>query len=1306
MVKAATIVAISIGLLASGAARAQTVLPRAGWVASASSSSSGDVPANALDGAPNTRWSTGIGQTTGQWFSVDMITAQTFSQVTVDVASSSSDFPRGYQVFVSNDAVTWGDPVASGTGGPGVLTIAFPTQTARFVGIVQTGKASNWWSIAEFNVYGPGAVPIVALVQSGWTATASATNGSDVPGNAIDGSLATRWSTGTPQVSGQSLQLDMATAQAMVGIKMDSGSSTSDFARGYQIFATNDTTNWGAAIASGTGTSSVISVSFPQTTDRFLKIVLTGSASNWWSIAELTVFGVGTFAPVAMVLPRVGWVATASASCSSDTPNLALDDNGSTRFSTCQPQTPGQTFQVDMQVPRSFSKITLDAGSSAGDFPRAFQVFVSSDGVNWATPIATGTGTAQIVGASFPTQTARFLRVVQTGSSSTNWWSIAELNVYGLPPVELLRQGWLATASSGSSSTAPGIDGAISTRWTTGTPQVNGQFYEIDMQAPHAFNQIILDAGSSNNDFPRAFQVFASNDPANFGAPVASGTGSSSIVSIGMPDLTARYILIVQTGSASNWWSIAELTVYASPTVVQIQNYLDQTFYATSAIASSFVSAAGEQIDCIPFAAQPSVQAWLGAGVAMPQTFPSPPALDPSMPPPNGASDMEFAGQLDVNGQPRSCAGGQVPKIRPTIAQIQAAGGLDAYKQALASQRHPMGSQDPAEQDCWLNTAPGDGSPIGSANAVDWEHGVGIQTSGWLPTGAPGFFGAHMQTPIYFPFIQATPNLQSTGPDHTNTQFWVQTAGCENWYNPPADLQSGNEAKNQCQTGAACTNCTGTACKQCAVQSLEITPFIKQGDTAPHLKIFFTTDGYFLRNCYVGDTCKGCPTFPINVTPPGQPPATENSDCFVALPGARYTANMALTVKNGSGAAQYGVPPNEVELAVWNGSAVGKPGWWIFVNQNLIGWYPPATFNWPDGTPGPLSNGPANYLQAGGEVFNTWPAGVHTDTAMVSDNAAAAGFEYAAYARNVQYLDSMEAAHDAALTYAVAPTSELDQSIPGLCGFESGTWTDASSAAGGYTVASSSVPPGAAGWGQYLYFGGGRVANEITPPCGHTGRACCPGNSCLDSGTGCDSTGHCVPCTQPPPPQQQVADQTIFDGNNCFGVSNIHTVGGPCDPGFQRATFQTTVVSSSSDTFCTPSWASANPADCSVNVEYVTPSDCTKGITCETKVFESIQPQPPGPQIIGDSTIFDGNNCGGVNNNHTVGRTCDPGYHRVKFMTTILSSSSDTSCTPNWASNDPTDCTVIVNYVTPADCFKGITCETKVIETNAPIGCP
>src|SRR6266705_392118 len=139
------------------------------------------------------------------------------------------------------------------------------------------------------------------------------------------------------------------------------------------------------------------------------------------------------------VLYRNGWTVSASVSASGNPPVNVIDGNINTRWGTGTGQTNGMWFQVDMGsgTPPAFTNIVLDAGSSSGDYPRGYQVNVSSDGVNWGSPVATGSGSsgaATII--TFPTQTARYVRVTQTGSTTGTFWSIYEFYMYA-PVVSL-----------------------------------------------------------------------------------------------------------------------------------------------------------------------------------------------------------------------------------------------------------------------------------------------------------------------------------------------------------------------------------------------------------------------------------------------------------------------------------------------------------------------------------------------------------------------------------------------------------------------------------------------------------------------------------------------------------------------------------------------------------------------------------------------------------------------------------------------------------------------------------------------------
>jgi hypothetical protein len=100
-------------------------------------------------------------------------------------------------------------------------------------------------------------------------------------------------------------------------------------------------------------------------------------------------------------LNRLYWVASSSTT-GGDSPANALDGNLTTRWSTDASQTPGQWFEVDLGVPCTFSQLVLNSVNSANDYPRGYQVYVSADGVNWGSAVATGTGTSTSTTITFP----------------------------------------------------------------------------------------------------------------------------------------------------------------------------------------------------------------------------------------------------------------------------------------------------------------------------------------------------------------------------------------------------------------------------------------------------------------------------------------------------------------------------------------------------------------------------------------------------------------------------------------------------------------------------------------------------------------------------------------------------------------------------------------------------------------------------------------------------------------------------------------------------------------------------------------
>jgi hypothetical protein len=125
--------------------------------------------------------------------------------------------------------------------------------------------------------------------------------------------------------------------------------------------------------------------------------------------------------------------------------------------------------------------------------------------------------------------------------------------------VVLDRSDWEVTSSSGKPQGA--IDGNIYTRWDTGIAQAPGQFYQVDMKTPTMINRIRLLSEGSPKDYPRKYEVYVSTDGSNWSQSVASGSGTS-ILDINFSPTYARFIKIVQTMRAGNFWSIHDLQIY------------------------------------------------------------------------------------------------------------------------------------------------------------------------------------------------------------------------------------------------------------------------------------------------------------------------------------------------------------------------------------------------------------------------------------------------------------------------------------------------------------------------------------------------------------------------------------------------------------------------------------------------------------------------------------------------------------------------------------------------------------------------
>jgi endo-1,3(4)-beta-glucanase len=345
-----------------------------------------------------------------------------------------NDYAHGYEIYTSKDGENWGAPVVSGEGTSPSIAVSLPKQTAQFVKIVLTKANDSWWSISEIKTAQFGKVTempmpsdVGPLDRSAWMVTASSTQGSDVTTNMLDGDSNTLWTNGKTQTNGQWLQIDLGDKKSFDTVTLTPGNSANDYTRGYKLFVSDDGENWGTEVAAGIGEAGTMSITFPVQRARYMKIVQTDEADKWWSVAELNVFnyGIGKQKP----LEPNGWTATASSTAGGENAQAMLDGNQDTRWSTGSEQKNGDFIVLDLGAELSFDQVVMDSGRSHDDFAKGYEVYVSSDGESWSSPVATGEGKGPQVTAVFPTQTARFVKIVQTGVDS-HWWSISELRLF------------------------------------------------------------------------------------------------------------------------------------------------------------------------------------------------------------------------------------------------------------------------------------------------------------------------------------------------------------------------------------------------------------------------------------------------------------------------------------------------------------------------------------------------------------------------------------------------------------------------------------------------------------------------------------------------------------------------------------------------------------------------------------------------------------------------------------------------------------------------------------------------------------
>jgi Carbohydrate binding module (family 6)/F5/8 type C domain len=216
-----------------------------------------------------------------------------------------------------------------------------------------------------------------------------------------------------------------------------------------------------------TGTQTLY-VSFATSTgENFVNV-------NWFELGNLTGGG-GSSGQ----LPETGWTASSNTNSSAgDAPQNAINGSGG-RFSSDADQAPGMWWEVNMGAQQTFNEVVLASGGNTGDYANGYDVEVSNDGTSF-TPVYFGTGSAQTETATFSPQTARYIRILLTASSTTNWWSMTSFTVDNTPVTPPTASAPATGGSLGSNVTvftpSESVSSILSTLNTISNAQVGNQF--------------------------------------------------------------------------------------------------------------------------------------------------------------------------------------------------------------------------------------------------------------------------------------------------------------------------------------------------------------------------------------------------------------------------------------------------------------------------------------------------------------------------------------------------------------------------------------------------------------------------------------------------------------------------------------------------------------------------------------------------------------------------------------------------------------------------------------------------------------
>jgi glucosylceramidase len=249
--------------------------------------------------------------------------------------------------------------------------------------------------------------------------------------------------------------------------------------------------------------------------------------------------------------------------------NIALDSSGGPHLGGCDTCTGLVTLQPDGSVTKDAEYFTIGHLSK---FVKPGAVRIGS------TSYGTTGWNGQLMSVAFRNPDGSTALLVHNENDAPRTFAVAlgdksfeyELPggsiatfTWGRTPANTLHEVTPRSAATNVNESDAGllIDADGSTVWQSKTAQTPGQWVSVDLGRSQPIRQIALDSGGNTGDFAHGHAVALSNDGRAW-RTVAQGSSSSQLTTIELRPTRARYVRVTQTGSAENWWSLADLRIY------------------------------------------------------------------------------------------------------------------------------------------------------------------------------------------------------------------------------------------------------------------------------------------------------------------------------------------------------------------------------------------------------------------------------------------------------------------------------------------------------------------------------------------------------------------------------------------------------------------------------------------------------------------------------------------------------------------------------------------------------------------------